>query len=75
MHHAMLHEALPQQLTPQVAEAVPQNQLNLHSLPQSSAQSRSHPYHLYEEIGSGVFGTVYKAMHSRKGDALTTYTL
>lgn len=70
--HAALHEAFLRRLAPQFAQAVPGlNQLNLNSIPESSAQGQSqwaHPYCFYEELGSGAFGTVYRAAHSRTGE-------
>lgn len=73
LHHAgheALHEAFLRRLAPQLAQAVPGlNQLVLDSMPESSAQpQRAHPYCFHEEVGSGAFGTVYKAVHSRTGE-------
>ncbi|KAL2273116.1 hypothetical protein FJTKL_04926 [Diaporthe vaccinii] len=68
--HAALHELYLKELGPQLALAVPGiNQLDLDSIPESSARSQgNNPYELHVEIGSGAFGTVYKGMHSYTGD-------
>lgn len=66
--HKALHEGYLQQLRPRLAQAVPSiNHLNLETIGESSSHPANNPYHLYEPIGSGAYGTVYTAAHSYTG--------
>lgn len=66
--HSELHKFYLQQLGQRLSKAVPGiNQLNFKSKDGTLTQ-RDTSYHLLTVIGSGVFGTVYRAIHPSNGD-------
>lgn len=66
---AVLHRLYLQQLAPRLAQAPPVlNTLTLEPKKESSTQSKANrPYHLISKIGSGGFGTVWRAVEARTG--------
>lgn len=65
---AGVHNFYLEQLARRTAGAVPSiTQLNIETKQSSTRTRGNHPYNLHTEIGSGAYGTVFRAIHSYTG--------